>query len=418
MILRTVGRFGPALVAAALLLNCTETPWLAGPAESPVGDGQAFGIWSPGPNDNCPAAVHDQYWTVGPDRKRYPTWHPPVDPGTGCSFGHDHGRDPHGSKLYLRVGDIPFGYANEQLDIYDPANPRHEDHVGHKVEWENDVPLHFDSPAADRLFDIRCDVLVKLHQGTHSKDAFTNNLHELAYHVRCTDGTELHLTFLAAIGDPGRFTRSCDGATIVVGAATPANSPEGGGQRRIPDRFCVDEEILVALGGRSDYGALHESWEISSTIRSEEGRNLAHINPYFQVRMPSRYHDPALTDLTGRPVDVCYEVTADGRRARGGACESATGDGTVTDLTYDDPRSPFNGARRFVDINDNDISNDRGPEIWYTDPFGRRGRTQPFAGSIRQFIARLDNDRGGLRSSGPAIGDRRNYGGSTVHAPN
>ena len=54
--------------------------------------------------------------------------------------------------------------------------------------------MHFGSAAADQLFEIRCDVLTKLHQGTHSKDAFTNNLHELAYHIRCTDGTELHIT--------------------------------------------------------------------------------------------------------------------------------------------------------------------------------------------------------------------------------
>src|SRR5207237_1319231 len=105
---------------------------------------------------------------------------------------------------------IPFGYANEQLDVYDPANPRHEDHFGHKIEWENDVLMRFGSAAAGSLFEIRCDVLAKLHQGTHSKDAFTNNLHELAYHIRCTDGTRLDLTLLAAIGDPGQFDRSCD----------------------------------------------------------------------------------------------------------------------------------------------------------------------------------------------------------------
>lgn len=58
----------------------------------------------------------------------YPTWHPPVDPETGCSFGHEHGRDPHGSKLYRLVGDIPLGLANEALETYDAANPRREDH--------------------------------------------------------------------------------------------------------------------------------------------------------------------------------------------------------------------------------------------------------------------------------------------------
>ena len=101
----------------------------------------AMSAWTPGTNDTCTREIHDQYAVVGPDGKLYPTWHPPVDPATGCSFGHDHGRDPRGSDLYDESGPIPFGYANEQLVAFDPANPRNEDHVGHKVEWENDVEL-------------------------------------------------------------------------------------------------------------------------------------------------------------------------------------------------------------------------------------------------------------------------------------
>src|SRR5881394_4305209 len=188
-----------AVLAAAAMVSaaCHDGPTAPdyGPA---TGNAASFGIWTPGPRDDCTAAQHDAYSVVGPDHKRYPTWHPPVDPVTGCSFGHDHGRDPRGSALDAAVGPIPFGYANEQLDVYDPANPRHEDHFGHKIEWENNVLMHFGSAAAGSLFEIRCDVLTKLHQGTHSKDAFTNNLHELAYHLRCSDGTKLHITLLAA----------------------------------------------------------------------------------------------------------------------------------------------------------------------------------------------------------------------------
>src|SRR5207248_9611435 len=114
---------------------------------------------------------------------------------------------PRGSALYAEVGPIPFGYANEQLDVYDPANPRHEDHCGHKIEGENDVMMRFGSAAAGSLFEIRCDVLAKLHQGTHSKDAFTNNLHELAYHIRCTDGTRLDLTQVVREGVDRKSTR-------------------------------------------------------------------------------------------------------------------------------------------------------------------------------------------------------------------
>ncbi len=407
----------PLLLLSTLIIACTEGP--AAPAYGPaIGDAASFGIWTPGPRDDCSAAQHDAYSVVGPDHKRYPTWHPPIDPVTGCSFGHDHGRDPRGSALYREVGPIPFGYANEQLDVYDPLTTRHEDHFGHKIEWQNDVPMHFGSDAADAIFAVRCDVLTKLHQGTHSKDAFTNNLHELAYHIRCSDGTELHITMLAAIGEPGQFVRSCDGATVAVGPATPPNSPSGGGERIIPDRTCVDRDILVPAGQFSNFGTLHESWQTSNAIRRDDGHTLAFFNPYFQVSRPSRFYDPALAGLVGRPVDVCYEVTPTGERARGNDCDVSTGGGTIAGVTFDDPRSAFNGVTRAVDVNSNFIANAAGPEVWYTDPFGKHGRTQPFPGSIRQSIARIDNERGGLDLAGPTIGRNRDYGGPRVHAPN
>jgi hypothetical protein len=405
-----------------LLLVAVAACQDAGPAAPdygpPIGDARAFGIWTPGPNDDCTAAQHDAYFVVGPDRKRYPTWHPPIDPVSGCSFGHDHGRDPRGSALYREVGDIPFGHANEQEDIYDPLTPRHEDHFGHKVEWQNDMHMHFGSDAADAIFDVRCDALIKMHQGTHSKDAFTNNLHELVYHIRCSDGTEMHVTMFTAIGTPGEFERSCDRTTVVVGPATPPNSPSGGGVRIIPDRTCVEQHILVPAGQTSNFGTLNESWETSNVVRREDGHTLAFFNPYFQVSRPSRFYDPAQPNLVGRPIDVCYEVTPSGERASGGSCDASTGNGTILGVTFDDPRSVFDGVRRNVDVNDNFISNAGGPEVWYTDPFGRHGRTEPFPGSIRQRIARIDNDRGGLNLAGPSIGGNRDYGGPRVHAPN
>jgi len=123
---------GLAAVPAILGLAACDSSFSTPPQLTATGPSAAFGIWTPGPNDTCTPAIHDAYSVVGPDAKRYPTWHPPIDPVTGCSFGHEHGRDPRGSKLYAAVGPIPFGYANEQLDTWDPANPRHEDHVGHK----------------------------------------------------------------------------------------------------------------------------------------------------------------------------------------------------------------------------------------------------------------------------------------------
>ena len=402
---------------SALSLACTDAP--VSPDTAPAGAARAYGIWAPGPYDTCTQEIHDAYATIGPDGRLYPTWHPPVDPGTGCTFGHEHGRDPSGSDLYGVVGEIPFGFANEALDVWDPANPRHEDHVGHKIEWANDVVVRFDGAIGERLFEVTCDVLTKLHQGTHSKDAFTNNLHELAYHVRCSDGTAIHVTVMAAIGRPGEFRRSCDSdVTIAVGPATPPGSPAGGGHRIIPDRTCIDRFAFVPEGQEADFDrALRESWEVSISIRTAEGRGLAHFNPYFQVLDPSRFYDPTEPDNVGRSVAVCFEEMANGFRPFGDACAASTDSWTLADLAYDDPRSAFAGARRFVDINGNDLDNAEGPSVWFTDPFGRNARPDSFPGAIRQRLATIDNGRG-IGSSGPTIGRDRPYSGNGVHPPN
>lgn len=114
---------------------------------------------------------------------------------------------------------------------------------------------------------------------------------------------------------------------------------------------------------------------------------------------------------------MCYETTPAGDQARGGPCEEATQSGAITGIAYDDPRSPFNGADRFVDINANRISNADGPEVWYTDAYGQNGRTEPFANSIRQRIARGESEAG-VDDGGPVIGDDRDYSGPGTRAPN
>lgn len=405
------------LPSAFSLSGCGDAGYNGvGPVEE-IGPAFQFGIWTPGPGDTCTQAIHDAYSVVAADGKRYNTWHAPVDPATGCSFGHEHGRDPRGSQLSAKVGRIPFGMANEALDIHDPQNVRHEDHFGHKIDWENDVEFVRTDGLTGVLFSVKCDVLAKLHQGTHSRDAFTNNLHEIVYHLECTDGTEMHVTMMSAIGTPGGFTRTCDGQRVDVGPAVPANSPNGGGQRIIPDRTCVDQFLHVAAGQRADYNqALHESWQTSNTIRTSSGHNVAHFNPYFQVFFPSRFHDPAIAGITGRPIAEC-DLLDPARNRNEDLCDESTANGTLTGLGYDDSRSQFNGVRRFIDINDNDIDNQDGAEVWFTDPFGRNAARSPFPGSLRQWVAKVKNNYG-FNVNGPAIGFNRDYGAPSVHAPN
>jgi hypothetical protein len=176
--------------------------------------------------------------------------------------------------------------------------------------------------------------------------------------------------------------------------------------------------MLVPPGqGSNFHAALHETWETSNQIRRADGHTLASFNPYFQVRLPSRFHDPALAPVVGRPIDVCYEVTASGERASGDPCDDSTDDGQTAGVTFDDPRSRFNGAGHFVDINGNHLANEDGPEIWYTDAYGRNGRPEPFAGSVRQRLSSIDNFVG-VNAGGPTIGGDRQYSGPGVRAPN
>ena len=57
----------------------------------------------------------------------------------------------------------------------------------------------------------------------------------------------------------------------------------------------------------------------------------------------------------------------------------------------------------------------QGPSVWYTDPYRRNGQREPFAGSVRQVIARINT---ALDPHGPTIERERWYGGLGVRAPN
>jgi hypothetical protein len=350
-----------------------------GPAAKPA---KALGIWSPSRFDSCPTALHDRYATRGPGGKLYPGWHPPVvrNPATGrrCTFGHEHGRDPRGSDLYRWVarhlgGGIPFGAASEALDAYAAANPgtatRHEDHVGHKIEWQNNVRLlRRTRTGARRPISVTCDFLTKLHQGSHSADAFTNNAHELIYAVRCDDGTRLLTTTFARVS-------------------------------------------LRARG-------LQETWTSANRLATPAGRRIASWNPAFAVLDPARYRDPTQPAGLARTIDICWAPSPPLSIVLRSACALATAHGTrSTPLPFDDPRSPFTGTHRETYFNQTTITNRKGPRRWYTDPFGRSASPKPFPGALCQLVSPTNNTHRPTLQSQP-FGAERPYSRPSVHAPN
>lgn len=401
--------------AGAASAGVVAAPVFATRAYQSAPASQAMGKWTPSAGDTCLPAVHDRYSMVARDGKRYPTWHPPVvtDPDTGraCTFGHEHGRDPRGSALSAwlnkNIGGIPFGYANEQLDAWVAAGgaspARHEDHVGHKIEWQNGVALQRTVNGRRVRTGVTCDFLTKVHQGTHSKDALGNNTHELLYAVRCSDGTRIIATVLSTFGAPNTFTRSCDKTTVIPAGTNHALPAGRGGVRFIPDRACVERYVLVPDGQFSAFSqGLYEDWLSANYLRTGDGRQIAYFDPHFAVFNPARYarDGEAVATLTS-----CGEAEANGDRARGGEC------------TVPSPSS-FDGAHRETYFNQTSLANKGGPTTWWTDPYGNGASRTAFPGAIAQLVSATDNRSTWPTLESQAFGADRPYGGRGVHSPN
>lgn len=134
---------------------------------------------TPVAGEECPAWVHDQYVTTGPDGKEYPTWHPPVDPEYGCVFGHEHGADPRTSNA---DDSMPaFGYAAAQIGMNEP-------HEGFKVFVIN---------AGDESEGKRAQADYRLvyHMGTSLVGRYTARFHSFEYDYVARDGSgrEFHI---------------------------------------------------------------------------------------------------------------------------------------------------------------------------------------------------------------------------------
>jgi hypothetical protein len=481
---RTAGLLTAILIAVgsatdARLEPPAEPDWVARAEPS-----HAIGLWTPrhvslNGVPSCSAAFHDRYFVVAPDGHRYPTWHPPlaVDPATGreCAFGHEHGRDPRRSQLWATRqvqrafyfdananqrmdpdeeawAGLPFGYVNQQADAWfaaqRQATMRHEDHVGHKVEWANDetdIATHRMSTAKDggvwigqlgdgvmtRDTGMRCFFLAKAHQGTSTPDAFRNNLHEVMFFqdcrhksdlARCADAHDLtscpdshrqnsrvSLSMLFPFGRGGGFTkfaplcgtdRRGDPRDFVAAGHSQYSQhyPEGPGDREIATRDCIEKGFLVAEPQFSDN--MYEAWPASLELRTDDDRAVvAGVNMLFDVNDAARYYYPERLkvergydrrrpELAGTDMgyaqDLCDEAL-ETRRARTGECDASTAYRT-RQVAWDDPRAAFRGLNRGMYFQPPVIRNQWGAPVWYSDPFGRGASRKPFPGAIRQEV--------------------------------
>ncbi|KAI9025491.1 hypothetical protein DFJ74DRAFT_40164 [Hyaloraphidium curvatum] len=372
----------------------------------------AYGVWEPLAIGECKKWMHDSY-SVLADSKVYPTWHPPVDfdPETGayCTYGHEHGDDPAGSRAFSIGGMPPFGAVNEAHMANNVSLKRREDHVGHKVRIVNNMTLY---EANNSTVTRACDILIKLHMGTHSPDALVNTAHEVIAYGQCAGLEAYSVRYFALFGVPGRFKEAeasgCNQGIVPALLPNPPNQPSGGTHRAIPTRDCflrgtLDEQ-LANVGRRTQ-----EFW-----LGSVTGSNL-----YSVVEDPSRIYDPSQSTLIGRTHDSCYNASHPLAATLG--CQLTVASSPVR-IPWNDTRSYFRGVRH----GNSHISGIGFPAsnatTVYTDAYLRNPRLAPDAtnGIIykqlvprRAFSLRVD----GMASVFP-FSDYSAAGRNGVRAPN
>lgn len=313
--------------------TAVRTKTLLPPADATAA--RNFGLWTPTQIGDCPKWLHDTYWVRGDDGKVYPTWHPAVDfdPDTGkyCTFGHEHGSDPRGSNIFSAVGLPPFGYVNENHEPGTPSLQRVEDHFGHKVLVANDFSFYnANNPSETR----KCDLLVTIHVGTHSPDAFTNTAHEIHRAGKC-EGLEPFVTrYFTLFGAPGAFKEAeadgCGNSVDPGVAPNPPNQPTGGVHRAIPARDCF------LRGASADQVRLVQDRSTEFWLTDFRGGNF-----YYTIANPSRYYDPAQTSKAARLVDLCYDSTHP--LASTLRCQETVA-ASPRRVAWNDPRSSFRGT--------------------------------------------------------------------------
>src|SRR5581483_11444908 len=146
----------------------------------------------------CPSWVHDQYVTTGPDGKLYPTWHPPIDPQYGCSFGHEHGDDPRTSNANNTMP--AFGYIGGLIGDNEP-------HTGFKVFVVNNG-----DPTNPNGTRPQGDYRVVFHQGTSGVARYSTEFHSMDYDYIARDGSgrEAHVMGMVDTGLTSQDGSTCD----------------------------------------------------------------------------------------------------------------------------------------------------------------------------------------------------------------
>jgi hypothetical protein len=231
------GSFGPGTDRAY--------PWAT---KGPTPDGRQI----------CSQEVHDRYSvTVG--GVRYHTWHPPVDPVTGCAFGHEHGTDPRAFRYFDRVGMPAFGRIGGIIDETEP-------HAGFKVFASN-------NDGRGRAW------LMVLHQGSAGPRRAEVRHHSLEIWLfRNSDGALLaNVSLMADFGD---YIPNCTPAEQAALGGVFAPTSSGFAARFIPAPQCesVYERWVASIDVGGVFGGT-PAFDIDNAITQVDPLNLRTVIP-------------------------------------------------------------------------------------------------------------------------------------------
>ena len=277
----------------------------------------------------CPQSLHDQYVTTGPDGQVYPTWHPAVDPATGCVFGHEHGDDP--STCKANSAPPAFGYVAQMLGMT-------ERHEGFKVFCLNSGDV------ADDGRTLQADYRGVFHMGTSGVNRYTEEFHSLVYDYVAQDGTgrEAHIQGMADTGPASQDGSGCN----VLGAKS-----------------------FSTIGCDDTY----EAWTgaVFQVIHPDDPFTGVTDTRATLTFSPAVF-DPVLTRDPNDNSNVVYTQTY-----RGDPFYFGRGDGTqVNPLSMD---AYYQGCQREAYGGPNYWNNAGRPTIYYTDAFGHVNPSGPDA---------------------------------------
>ena len=314
----------------------TSTPVPPTPTPTPTVD-PTPGVYSdtfpevgPAALGTCPAEIHDKYAAIGPDGNRYRTWHPIVDPETGCVFAHEHGDKPHPN-----APAPPFGYiskVNGSLGMIAA-------HAGYKcfTHYQNGSN-GWGFPELD-YGGLEMDFTVCVHQGTAGAGRLSVQLHDFWFWAD-HQGQETLVTVMA---DTGSGQSLCNG--------------EINGEDE-PGRFIVGQDCHV-----------YEQWIFQANVG-----NVWHSNQSnFAVTNPVTYLRNGGT-LTGELAGNC------------GTNFDQAVPCSVSEITGGNQF--FLGNMRTIHEPDWEWANANGPDTFCTDARGHIARCGPF--TVQQRVASVD----------------------------